>query len=112
MGHLQVWLDELVLQDFWVDTLFSHDIGHLVSFDQLVHVPVDHHRRKEIGRHNLPVMLILLVIRQILDDLLRLANALSECSRVVSLFSCLSEDLFQLLLDDFDELYSLVFNVL
>ena len=57
-------------------------------------------------------MLVLLVICQILDDLLRLANALSECSRVVSLFSCLSEDLFQLLLDDFDELYSLVFNVL
>jgi hypothetical protein len=57
-------------------------------------------------------MLVLLVIRQILDDLLRLANALSECSRVVSLTCCLFENLFELLLDDFDELFPLVFNVL
>jgi len=57
-------------------------------------------------------MLVLFVIREILDDLLRLANALSECSRVVSLTCCLFENLLELFLDDFDELFPLAFNVL
>lgn len=98
VGHLKVRLDYLILQHFRVSRLFFDNVCQLERVNQLMHVPIDHHRFEEVGRHNLPVILILIVVSQILDYLFGLHDALSEHGRVVILLNSLVEDVSKLCL--------------